>query len=113
MPIGGRLDAVGHLDRRGPTTLCVARDPNADIRVTFVGAAKPGRDQAALAFDDRRRMTLGERSRFVDELGLHQTGWLVSVALGSGGSVATGHEAKCKAADGQAQELFSDSRVHC
>ena len=63
----GRFNAVGHLARRGPLTLFTSRQPNANVRVFFLGAAKPRGDQFAARFGDGRGVAFGERGFFENE----------------------------------------------
>src|SRR5206468_7850212 len=46
--IGGGLDAVGDLDRRGPLAGYVARKPDADVWGAFASPPEPGRHKTVL-----------------------------------------------------------------
>src|SRR2546423_128698 len=55
------LHTIGHLDRRCPRTIFVARRPNADILILLARSAKPRRDQTVFAFRDGRRVATWKR----------------------------------------------------
>ena len=72
----GVLDAVGDLDARGPLACNLARDPDADIGIFFVGATEPGGDEAGGGFGECASVNLRVGAGVVNELGCHDwAGW--------------------------------------
>jgi hypothetical protein len=74
MPLGRRLDAVGHLDRRRPSCALAPRRPDADVRIALGRATEPGRHEPSARFNDRGRMARRKRRGLEDELGCHDGG---------------------------------------
>ncbi len=68
------LNAIGPLRRRRPAAAVVIADPDADVLCLFLRPAKPGDDQAACGFADRRGVALWKLCLGEDKVFAHETG---------------------------------------
>jgi hypothetical protein len=68
MTLAARLNSVCDFNWLRPSVIASSSDPDADIRITLAGPAKPRGNESGFGFGDSRSVTGREGCLFEDEL---------------------------------------------